>query len=132
LEDLCALHNMLLETDGLDDKWEDGVLSEWQRELGEHDETSRLPQAVRRLLTPAQARNFDTSGMGVGTDRVNGEATENEQDRGRVEVDFTGHIVVKSLLLQDFRRRLIRHFDIVFKKREVQWPKRNGPIRINV
>jgi len=54
------------------------------------------------------------------------------QDCGRVEVDFTGHIVVKSLTLQDFKRRLIRHFDIAFKKREVQWPKRNGPIRINV
>jgi len=137
----CALHNMLLETDGLDDKWEDGVVSEWQCNMGEHDDTSRIPQAIRRLLSPAQARNFDTSGMGTGTDRVadNGadDAEDNNgaddaEDAGNVEVDLMGHIVVKSLSLNQFRSRLIRHFNIAFKRREVKWPKRNGPIRLTV
>jgi hypothetical protein len=32
----CALHNWLLEIDGLDDEWERGVPSEWEGSLGQH------------------------------------------------------------------------------------------------
>jgi len=43
----CALHNVLLEVDGLDDKWEADALSECQRELGEHYNATHIPQAIR-------------------------------------------------------------------------------------
>ena len=136
----CALHNMLLEADGLDDKWEAGALSEFQGELGEHDNTAHIPQAIRRLMTPAQARNCDTSGMGNGTDRVctnsNSDSdSDNDNDNNEempAVVDSTGHALVGSMNLSSFQTKLIRHFNIAFKKREVKWPKRNGPIHVSV
>lgn len=116
----CALHNLLLEVDGLDNKWEDRIVSEWQGALGEHDNAEAMPQAIRRLLTPAQARNYDTSGMGNGTDRIcvnhNQQDTNNQQDTETPPVvDLTGHIVVGSMSLQAFRDKLIRHFDIALQ-----------------
>jgi len=132
----CALHNWLLEVDGLDEKWEDGHVSSWQGELGEHEGNNRIPQAIRRLLTPAQARNYDTSGMGMGSDCVTTDAADNQQDEDEdnntVETDLEGRILVGSMSLRAFRKRLITHFDIVFKKREIKWPKRNGRIRVTV
>ena len=32
----CALHNMLLEADGLSAEWNTGVQSDWQGVLGQH------------------------------------------------------------------------------------------------
>ena len=61
----CALHNMLLEVDGLADGWENGVASEWEMEA---DCTQDLPFALRRLITPGTNRNFDISGFGSGND----------------------------------------------------------------
>ena len=71
----CALHNWLLEIDGLDTRWEEGVPSEWEGELGEHEHdtefgNSQLPEAMCRLHSPASVRNYDMSGMGSGDDRV--------------------------------------------------------------
>jgi hypothetical protein len=34
----CALHNLLLDVDGLDEKWEYGVPSDWEGALGNHDD----------------------------------------------------------------------------------------------
>ena len=130
----CALHNMLLEVDGLDDKWEDGHISSWQGELGQHDNdgTQHIPQAIRRLLTPSQARNYDTSGMGSGGDRMQSGARRQEEDDNTVETDLEGRIVVGSMSMRAFRAKLITHFNVAFKKREVKWPKRNGRINISV
>jgi len=33
----CALHNMLLEDDGLDANWENGTKGDWEGEWGLHD-----------------------------------------------------------------------------------------------
>ena len=35
----CALHNMFLEADGLNDSWAEGAPSEWEGELGYHSES---------------------------------------------------------------------------------------------
>lgn len=129
----CALHNMLLEVDGLDEKWEDGVVSDWQRHMGEND---AAPEAIRRLLTPAQARNYDTSAMGRGSDCVGAAVDDNrlddDTDQAAVETDTDGRIVVGAMKMKAFRKKLITHFNIAFQKREVVWPKRNGPVRANV
>ena len=60
----CALHNMLLEVDGLDAPWE-GICatSEWEGELGDLEESKAL-RAMRRLLSPSQIRNYDTTSLG--------------------------------------------------------------------
>ena len=52
----CALHNWLLEVDGLDDKWEEGMKSRWERTLGYHDlqdVEEHLPEAITRLMAVA-------------------------------------------------------------------------------
>jgi hypothetical protein len=38
----CALHNWLLEVDGLDVHWENGVASEWEGKLGRHSAKDSL------------------------------------------------------------------------------------------
>jgi len=121
----CALHNWLLVIDGLDEKWG----SEWQGGMGDNEEDD-LPQSVRTLLSrhhiPA---NYDGSGMGHGNDRHIGAPAEGGQDNDEEE-DFVGSveevngaIVVRKLSMKQFRERLIRHFDIAFRKKEIHWPK---------
>ncbi len=49
----CALHNWLLEIDGLSDEWSDGVpVSEWKGPLGDNDFKGMredIPNAIARL-----------------------------------------------------------------------------------
>jgi hypothetical protein len=77
----CALHNLLLESDGLDENWESGVPSDWAGELGEHSpEDVRLhvplPAAIEQLNLSDEAleaqlgRDSDSSGMGIGSDVI--------------------------------------------------------------
>ena len=57
----CALHNLLLE--------EDGLSVDWGGEIGlfDYDEDSdKIPFAMRRLQNPSLRRNYDSSGMGQG------------------------------------------------------------------
>jgi hypothetical protein len=82
----CALHNLLLEVDGLDHPW-DGVCiptSAWDGELGEL-EVEEVPMAMRRALSPASIREYDTSSFGtprtLNTDEMidtSAEVVENE------------------------------------------------------
>jgi DDE superfamily endonuclease len=53
----CALHNYLLEVDGLHKQWARGVSSDYEREMGHHDtveiERKNLrPEIFRRLDNP--------------------------------------------------------------------------------
>ena len=61
----CALHNMLLEVDGLDEPWDGSKVptSEWEGALGELEEED-VPVAMRRALCPAEIRQYDTSTIG--------------------------------------------------------------------
>jgi Plant transposon protein len=50
----CALHNWLLNVDGLDKQWENGVPSIWEGELGHHDLSDvnrHIPHPLRRILS---------------------------------------------------------------------------------
>ena len=136
----CALHNWLLEVDGLDDKWEEGMKSRWERTLGYHDlqdVEEHLPEAITRLMSPAEMRAYDVSGMGYGPRRGDEDGvinvpnynpmhlTRHEQrqcerhERMRVRV-------VKDLSLSYFRHKLIQHFDIAFQRNEIVWPGRRN------
>ena len=65
-----ALHNRLLEIDGLDEQWNSGVPSRWQGEDGQHDATDPVTvRAIGRLHNPSAIRDYDTSAMGPGNDR---------------------------------------------------------------
>ena len=65
----CALHNMLLEVDGLDKGWDTGALSPWETGMGQynpHDCTRNF--ALPCLMNPSDFSNLDHSGMGRGSD----------------------------------------------------------------
>jgi DDE superfamily endonuclease len=135
----CALHNWLLDVDGLDPDWREGAPSEWETALGNHslqDVQTNLPPAVVRLLSPAEMRGYDASHTQMEHDEDDpGEEEFEESVLPQGEVDArqernAGHVrVVKDLSLSYFRAKLVQHFDIAFHKNEIVWPgKRN---RIN-
>jgi hypothetical protein len=122
---------MLLDIDGLDKKWLDGVQSDWEGTLGHHDDHDAIrhvPFAIQRLnVTCPDARTFDSSGMGPGEDSdpgvthngllpvvsaINSNATAPDGTR-----------VVRHLSLDFFRCKLVEHFDILWQKGDVKWPE---------
>ena len=128
----CALHNMLLEVDGLASGWEHGVRSDYETEL---DESQDLPFALRRLIKPGEARNFDISGVGIGNDIANSTDSVTTSNSDHVtemntinlpvnEIRNDMYIPIKNMPFQLFRQKLIRHFNIAFQNKEVEWPRR--------
>ena len=123
----CALHNMLLEVDGLADGWENGVQSEWETEV---DDTQDLPFASRRLIRPGTNRNLDTSGIGNGndignsTDNITTSATNIAETNCNILGSSGAHGClshsINKLSLQQFCQKLIRHFNVVFQRKEVK------------
>ena len=85
----CALQNWFLEVNGLDKKWESGVLSEWKGELGDLDDEDvehyGQPFALQRLHPPAARWQYDTSSMGVGKD---GNMSDAEECNQRIPIIF--------------------------------------------
>jgi hypothetical protein len=132
----CALHNWLLEVDGLDDKWDEGVASSWEGALGRHeihDVEEHLPQAITRLMSPAAMRAYDVSGMGFGEDRPiqDNLPTFDERHLTRQERQYENEgrspvRIVKDLRLMYFRSKLIQHFEIAFQRNEIIWPGRRN------
>ena len=57
----CALHNMLLEIDGITGEW-DGINGLFDIDT----ESDSVPFGLTRLTNPSTIRNYDTSGMGHG------------------------------------------------------------------
>ena len=133
----CALHNWLLEIDGLAEGWENGVQSNWETEV---DNPCDVPFALKRLKEPGTKRYvdmqlLDLSGMGIGNDvepsvfqnyeigdEVNkDEVNENEQVN---LIKKNGRIAVCHLSMDYFWKKLIRHFNIAFQREEVEWPRR--------
>lgn len=116
----CALHNWLLEIDGLDGDWEGQIGLHDTRDVMQH-----LPFAVQRLHDGWDPRTFDASGLGPGDDRINRELSmeannnTDDDDTGRADVK-----IVRHLTLNNFRGRLIEHFDIMFKRNQLVWPQR--------
>lgn len=130
----CALHNWLLAEDGLNQQWETGVPSDWAGELGQFDASDHryIPIAVRRLNNPERNRNYDTSHRGVGDDfrqqqqhRHIPEETMRAPSRQQQRVADGGSIDVRLLTLNQFRSKLVTHFDIAFRRNEIVWPTAN-------
>ncbi len=127
----CALHNWLLEIDGLDQPW-DGVnasTSEWTGDFGRL-EVSETPLALQRILSPAEIRDYDTSRVGSTRGADNGTTDDvlNDADAATATDDVR---CVRNLSLSYFRSKLVEHFEIMFNRHEIIWPKRRGaPPRI--
>lgn len=137
----CALHNMLLEVDGLDLQWQEGVRSDWEGDMGENDpsECQRMaPFAMRRLQQPQLSqfgsREHEREAGRRGTVRMmNGDQDIDPEDDDDDDEDLVteerrdeeGAIFLNSLAYNDFQERLVVHFDIKHRRNEIEWPTRN-------
>ena len=77
-----ALHNWLLEVDGLDKGWEEGVASMWEGNLGLHDASDvhdHLPVPLQRMLSPTGLWRYDATSEIDRTAHVNNAFILNEQ-----------------------------------------------------
>ena len=119
----CALHNMLLEVDGLAKKWDQGVRSDYELEP---DTRENLPFALKRLATPGGKSQFDISNMGYGNDVIRSQHIDVVEDNSLVTDNSNeGAVAVRNMSYKVFRDKLIRHFNIAFAKKELTWPSRN-------
>jgi DDE superfamily endonuclease len=137
----CALHNWLLEADNLE---------EWVGEIGMNDieDIGFAPFALQRL----QQEEFSRFGSREYEKESFDERQRLERQRGQLldeeikeddleeeavviedapvptptRYDLTGAVVVNSLSYDDFRNRLVEHFDILFRKNKVKWPVRKN------
>ena len=103
----CALHNMLLFVDGLDDNWETGGKSFYEED---NDDEVMTPFAVDRL-NRHEDENEEVNATETGSNEF-----------GKYTVD--GKRIVRKMPLKVFQERLIHHFDIRFKNKDIEWPKR--------
>ncbi len=135
----CALHNWLLEIDGLDKNWENGVQSFWDGDADdnrnmsdiagcEQQQQQDLPDAIFRLHNPDSTCMFGATAA-VGANGVEGpphgtcDATPPANGHGRENASIK---VVRSMSLAEFRSKLVTHFNIAYERKEVVWPRRFG------
>ena len=126
----CALHNLLLDTDGLDQQWENGVPSSWEGDEGlldMEDVERHVPFAIRRCLCPNSNQEFDSALIGRGNDFTLDEdeyGSEDEEDEQMEPYAATDGYVVRLMNRDVFRSKLVEHFDILFQQRKIEWPSR--------
>lgn len=130
----CALHDMLLEVDGLNNRWEEGAASDWQGDMGTSDAKECrcfTPFAIRQS-SDAQLQNFG----GTEHERSSNELTvmidgnnntdpecDDEDMATNVRHDANGSICLNSLSHRDFRERLVEHFDVLHATAELNGPQ---------
>jgi hypothetical protein len=118
--------------------------SDWLGELGDHDFVDitigrdSVPNAILRLSKNLTMRNFDSSGMGPGTDVVDEsidlfEAVPSETLDNDCEEDENDGLprVVKNMSLCMFRRKLVDHFHIMWSRNKIVWPSAKPRIDTN-
>ena len=116
----CALHNMFLFADGLSETWAEGGESDWEGELGLHNEND-----ISNI-------HFDLSGMGVGNDRSyfeNDPEKDSDEESTFQDNDVNNEFqFVRAIHHNTFRQKLINHFDILFTQHKIKWPTRTGQV----
>lgn len=135
----CALHNMLLDVDGLPKDWVPGTPTAWEGELGQFNANDvDIPQAVVNALGDGAIATFDLSGIGPGNDDEADDVPvggfDNFESRQPVDVHnmdmeegdrptLNGGppIRVRHLTRRLFRDRLVEHFTIAQARGEVEW-----------
>ena len=142
----CALHNWLLEVDGLDDQWELGVQSPWEGELGmfHPEDLELIPEHIRNRLSPIDLESYydlSHSGTIMTTTVDNVGVDDDEDEEAAVSAATTRRMIptieeplpsatsgvprlVRKLSNKQFRDCLVEHFDILFQKNEIKWPRR--------
>ena len=131
----CALHNFLLNEDGMDKIWTDGWL---QPQFARHsdEDLQKVYRDKEGKWIRDGHRELDTTGFGSRlptwskpTEEEIGSDDPQDDDDNPPEQEMAGpegFRPVNTLSLRDFRNMLVEHFDILFSKGEVKWPKRSG------
>ena len=110
----CALHNMLLFVDGLDDGWENGKITYWEREGLQFAAANGMSFAEQRL-------NRDLS---ADADMLD-ESEINNDDINFIQLaTVNGKRYINKLPLKVFRKLLAEHFNIRFRQKTLKWPRR--------
>lgn len=121
----CALHNYLLESDELDGEWNSGVA--WLGVLGHHD-AADVPLIFERVGGGATT---DFSGMGNGGDERAGGGGFGSAAAAPAPAPVPATATpVRSLTKSEFSKRLMVHFDILWRRGEIVWPSRNGEMEM--
>ena len=128
----CALHNLLLDVDGLSHKWEEGVPSSYETDAGQFLDDD-IPAAIRRLVDPTgiqghRLQTFDSSRFGFQRDDdedkiENGNPIETNRSQLHLPSVRSG-TSVKSIEFHQFRAMLIDNFNFAFHDNKLMWPKR--------
>ena len=116
----CSLHNMLHEIDGLHLNWEDGVRPDWERSYNpSFDINSNLsiPFAIERLNRQVN-EEYNTNDNESYVEDI----THISSLCDKYTVD--GSRIVSKMPLSLFRKCLVNHFDIRYKRNDIVWPKR--------
>jgi hypothetical protein len=129
-----ALHNWLLSYDGLDAEWNTGKKGTWEGPDGilQHRNAIRIiARANSTKDAMNRARGFDSSGMGLGNDGsmtlvsgIDRIALEDTSSQNNYELP-DGTRLVRFMKMADFRDKLIAHFDIQWRRKQVCCPTRN-------
>ena len=138
----CALHNMLLEVDGLNAEWQEGVTatrrgrqqSDYLGALGDNSPSHMhqcSPFAVERMndnqlrqfggLEHARASHQEREELLVPAEEL---LMADDDDEDHIEIDEDGVIKLNSLSYKTFRLRLVQHFDILHRQNKIKWPQR--------
>jgi hypothetical protein len=133
----CALHNWLLDIDGLDERWMQGVPSPWEGELGEFDaeDLELIPEHIRNRL-----ELYNLSSDDIAEQDHDNSSDEHDDEEYNTNMALLQTVeepmlpatsggpvrIVRKLTHDQFRSRLVDHFDILFKKNEIKWPRRFG------
>jgi len=124
----CALHNRLLVIDGSDGEWE-GMMGTNNVE----DVCRLLCFAVQRMENPLvaefgsrsheKAANVAWLLEGQLTSTSTGDS-DDEDEPLAIRTNTQGAMVVNSLSYYEFRKRLVTHFDTLYKQHKISWTKR--------
>ena len=114
----CALHNMLLESDGLNTEWTEGVPA-GNASILDGSISSTAPFAISRLHNTTQICTPHVSCESY-TDSTR--STSSTED-AIMEVSFINENIVRNMSHTLFQKKLIKHFDICFKRNEIVWPQ---------
>lgn len=124
----CALHNMLLEEDDLAANWVGGDATSWEQHKGDeffkHDELDAVKFGLHRDYDVTELEGLEEE-PGDAYARPAGQEDDEEEEDNIPSVQPVG-IKVNDMSLDAFRAKLIEHFTIKFRMKEVYWPSRFG------
>ena len=134
----CALHNFLLEEDGLAGTWYEGTVSDWEGELGNHniidDATTTSDLSAIGSYISDKEYNNDLNETIINNNRNDLNETNNNNNNTNNNNIYTTIInennnpciAIRTMQHNEFREKLIEHFDILFTSNKLKWPTRTG------